>query len=318
MKRRTIIGMMIFSLFVYLCPSVYAAGKIAIFDFDDRLDESDTVAKYIEKTLREQEQGLIIDQYSGKGDEVVAKEIMKQLDQARYDLIITVTSDALTLAQHFLKKTPTLYTNVNNPLFLGFTTLDALGGNISGASYYVPIITQLDFLKRILPHVKKLGFLFDEKNRSRQAEVRESRDVCKTLGFKYAIRLISRAEELAEKVEELLEEGAEAIVVTSSETIYENLHLFKPLCNRVNIPIYSYHRKAVENGAVAALASDFYLMVDKLVLPMALQVLREQVSPGTMPAAFLEDNLIFINLTEANKLNIKIPQEIVQQATEIY
>jgi ABC-type uncharacterized transport system substrate-binding protein len=60
------------------------------------------------------------------------------------------------------------------------------------------------------------------------------------------------------------------------------------------------------------------MMVEKLVVPMALRVLREQVSPGTMPAAFLDKHLIIINQTEAQKLGVKIPEEILQQAVAVY
>jgi ABC-type uncharacterized transport system substrate-binding protein len=51
---------------------------------------------------------------------------------------------------------------------------------------------------------------------------------------------------------------------------------------------------------------------------MALRVLREQVSPGTMPAAFLDKYLIIINQTEAQKLGVNIPEEILQQAVAVY
>jgi len=318
MRRRQKIGILTLLLWIWFCSSVSAEWKAAIFDYDDRLYEPNTVAKYIEKKLRAEEETIKIDQYSGQGHEKIAVETLKYLDQAGYDLIITITSDALILAHHFLKNTPTLYTNVNNPLFLGVMTLDAPGRNISGASYYVPIAKQIAFFQQIQPELKKPGFLFDEKNRASKTEIGESRQVCHERALAYAIRLITAVEELPAAVEALIVEGVDAIVVTSSEKIYENLPLFKPLCDRENIPIYSYHKQAVQEGALASLTSDYYLMAEQLVTPMALRVLREGVSPGTMPVAFLEENLMVVNQTEAQKLGLDIPQEILQQATAIY
>lgn len=49
----------------------------------------------------------------------------------------------------------------------------------------------------------------------------------------------------------------------------------------------------------------------QLVVPMALRVLRESISPGAMPVAFLEKNLMVVNQTEAEKLGVDIPQEIL-------
>jgi len=318
MGQRRKIGILTLLLWIWFCSSVSADWKAAIFDYDDRLHDQNTVAKYIEATLRSAESDLTVDQYSGRGDEQIAVETLKRLDQSGYDLIITITSDALILAHHFLKNTATLYTNVNNPLFLGVMTLDAPGRNISGASYYVPIAEQMTFFQRIQPGLKKPGFLFDEKNRASKTEIGESRQVCHERDLSYVIRLITAAEELPAATEALIAEGVDAIVVTSSEKIYENLPLFKPLCDQANIPIYSYHKKAVQEGAIASLTSDYYVMAEQLVAPMALRVLREGVSPGAMPVAFLENNLMVVNQTEAQKLGLDIPQEILQQATDIY
>ncbi|PID57055.1 hypothetical protein CSB45_09060 [candidate division KSB3 bacterium] len=317
-KNVVITATFLFTVVLGLCSPAEAAWRVAIFDFDDRLHEADTVAKYLEKILLEREPTLEIAHYSGKGEERTAVKTIKELDRAGYDLIVTITSDALILAKHFLKTTPTLYTNVNNPLFFGFSTLEAPGKNISGVSYYVPIMQQLEFFKTIQPQLRTVGFIFDEQNRSKQAEVGETRESCNTLGLKYVIRLITTPQELVPKVEELIEQGVDAVIVTTSETVYNNIRLFKFLCDRAGIPIYSYHRKAVEQGAVAALSSDYYLMVEKLLVPMALRVLREGISPGSMPAAFLHENLMVINLTEANRLGIHIPPEFLRQATKIY
>ncbi|GAK56613.1 ABC-type uncharacterized transport system, periplasmic component [Candidatus Vecturithrix granuli] len=318
MQRRLKFEIIALLLWISSGSSVFAAWKVAIFDYDDRLHAPNTIAKYIETTLLSAEDQLTVEQYSGKANEQIAVETLKRLDQAGYDLIITITSDALILAHHFLKNTPTLYTNVNNPLFLGVMTLDAPGRNMSGASYYVPIADQIAFFQQIQPPLKRLGFLFDEKSRSSKTEIAESRAVCRANDLEYAIRLIAKAEELPAAARDLIAEGVDAIIVTSSEKIYTNLSLFQAICDNANIPIYSYHKTAVQQGAIASLTSDYYRMAEELIVPMALQVLREGVSPGAMPVAFLENNLIIINQTQAQKLGLTISDEILQQATAIF
>jgi len=53
-------------------------------------------------------------------------------------------------------------------------------------------------------------------------------------------------------------------------------------------PVYSFNKKGVKNGAVAALASDYFLMVDRLKLPMALKTIKDKVDHGTLPAGSLK------------------------------
>ena len=81
--------------------------------------------------------------------------------------------------------------------------------------------------------------------------------------------------------------------------------------------VYSFNKKGVKNGAVAALASDYFLMVDRLILPMALKTMKEKVDPGTMPAGFLKENIINLNAQQIEKLKLKVPHKISRKANWI-
>ena len=294
------------------------AYRVAIFDFDDRLKEKHTTAKYIENSLKLADKNIAVYQFSGKGNVTLSVKIMENLDAGGYDLIIIITSDALIIAHHVIKKTPTLYTNVNNPLSLGYRSLGPPGGNISGASYYVSIEKQLMLYKRILPNLENMGFIFDRNNKSKKVELPEVRETCKKMGIGYAISVVSHHEELNATAKQLIKEGMDALSIGSSGMLYNNISLFIATCDQEKIPVFSFNKKGVKQGAVAALASDYNLMVDKLVIPMALRILQNGISPGKMPAAFLDDNLIFINLLQAEKLNLTISQDILEKAIIVH
>ena len=55
-------------------------------------------------------------------------------------------------------------------------------------------------------------------------------------------------------------------------------------------------------------------MVDELILPMALKVLRDKINPGSLPAAFLQENVIYLNAPQIDKLKLKVPEEIAERA----
>jgi putative ABC transport system substrate-binding protein len=304
-------------LFFLIIPKTVDAHRVAIFDFDDRLNDTNTVAKYIERRLTSADAEIQVEQFTGKGKENLSVKIMQHIEQSGFDLVITITSDALIIAHHTLKKTPVLYTNANNPLFLGFKTLGPPGGNISGASYYVSIEEQFQLYRKIQPDLSFVGFIFDRDNKSRKVELPEARKTCRKLGIRYEIEIISKKEELATTTESLLARGVNAVIATSSGKIYDNIQDFISLCNRQGVPVYSFNRKGVKNGAVAALASDYYLMVDRLILPMALKTMKEKVNPGTMPAGFLKENIINLNAQQIEKLKLKVPHIISRKANWI-
>ena len=303
------VGLLIF----FQQTSLYAF-KVAIFDFDDRLEQPFTTAKYIENKIKIQGNEIKVDQYSGKKDTAFSIQLLNQLDNSNYDLLITITSDALIIANHVIKKTPTLFTNVNNPLSLGFQTLGPPGRMISGASYYISVEKQLAFYKEILPGLVKIGFIFDQHNKSKKVELPEVRKTCEKLGVSYEIEVVVSVKELEKAAVRLIREGVQAISVGSSDLLYNNISMIIDICDSSYIPVLSFNKNGVKNGAIAALSSDYKLMVDELIIPMAFKVLDNGINPGKMPIAFLKKNLIFINIAQAKKLKLNIVEEILDQA----
>jgi ABC-type uncharacterized transport system substrate-binding protein len=74
----------------------------------------------------------------------------------------------------------------------------------------------------------------------------------------------------------------------------------------------------VPEGAVAALSSDYYRMADELLMPMAVDVLKNKISPGDLPVAFLEKNSLFVNRSQLHRFGLRIPIEIQRAYDVIY
>jgi putative tryptophan/tyrosine transport system substrate-binding protein len=293
------------------------AQRVAIFDFDKRPQFPAALSQHIEDKLMALDDEISVVQYTAEGSETRAVKILSNLDQEGLDLIILITSDALIIAQHTLFKTPALYTNVNNPKILGFRTLGPPGGNISGVSYYIPVKKHLAVYKAIMPDLHQLGFLFDRHNQSRKAEVPEARTACAQLGLVFDSEFIETGGELRQAVERLITRGADAIVAASSDAIYEHIGAFLDITDSAKKPVFSFYKAGVSEGAVAALSSDYFQMADTLLIPMARQVLLENISPGEMPVAFLKQKKLFINTCQARKLGIKIPLQALIDTHEI-
>jgi putative ABC transport system substrate-binding protein len=320
LTRFLTILLVVIIIFKGFAPILFARQiyRVAIFDFDRREITPDPLNYHIETMLKERLKDIEVNHYSGQGDVSHSVKLLQAIDVKGYNLVITRTSDALIIAQHTLLNTPTLYTNVNNPLLLGFKTLGPPGGNISGVTYYIPIEKHLRIYKAIFPSLKKPGFIFDKHNKSSKVEVPETRDACAALGLKYEMEFVDSREHLRKAANTLIERGVDTIIAASSDTIYENIQTFLEDANRSGIPIFSFYKMGVSEGAVAALSSDYFRMADELLLPMATKVLEDKVSPGTMPVAFLEKNLLFVNRSQAKLFRIIIPFEFESKYDVIY
>ena len=217
---------------------------------------------------------------------------------------------------HKLKKTPWLFTNVNNPTFFGIQDPDNPGRNRSGVTYYVSVKEQLALFKEIMGgDLTTIGLIFDATAKSRKAELGEFRAAALALGITAEIALINKAEELPAAVGKLLNKKVNAVVATSSGKIYSNLDLISDICTENRIPIFSVNKKGVAEGAVCAFASDYYSMVDECLIPMAIQVLNGQ-DPGKMAVQTLKTPALYLNVTQAKRLGITIPGNLKKKASK--
>jgi len=294
--------------------------RVAIFDFDLRSEGQRTVAGHIETRLRQT--GLsfsTIRQYTGYEDENRSLAILEQIEAEGYDLVITVTSDAMIPAYHKLKKTPVLFTNVNNPKFYGIKDLAKPGRNRSGVTYYVPVAKQIAYFQRLTrTPIKKLGLIFDSTAKSRVAELRDFREEAEKTGIETVIALVDTTEDLPKKSFALVGKGVDAILLTSSNKVYKNAGVVVAVADDKQIPVFSVNKEGVSGGAIFAFASDYYLMVDQHLIPMAVDVLTKGVNPGDMPVRHLQEPALYLNLTQAKKLGLTIPEDIIARSIKTY
>ncbi|WP_108651300.1 ABC transporter substrate binding protein [Dongshaea marina] len=309
----------LFAIFITLgtVSLVYAEYRVAIFDYDDRLNHDNTVAKYIEKQLKDNDYEILVSQFTGRGEVVKSVQILKNIDAMGFDLLITITSDALILARHAVHKTPIIFTNANNPALLGVREDTKAIGNITGATYYIPIQEKIEFFRKVQKNMKAVGVIFDKNNKSKRVEVKETRVALRNLNIKGIVMQVENMDEYLSSVIDLIDLGMDSIIITSSGLLYENIHLITQVTNDSKVAVYSYNGKAVPKGAIASLTSDYYKMADELVIPMALDVLLNKKQPRDMPIRRLKNNDMLINLSAAKNIGLTIDKEIIDEAINI-
>ncbi len=125
-------------------------------------------------------------------------------------------------------------------------------------------------------------------------------------------------DQLHQAANRLIDRGVDAIVAASSGTLYENIHTFIRDADRKSVPVFSFYKMGVSDGAVVALSSDYFQIADELLLPMAQRVLKDKVSPGSMPAAFLDKTSLFVNRSQARRFNLHIPPKLKKEHEIVY
>lgn len=249
---------------------------------------------------------------SGFPDEQQIDGKIRELDP---DLVVTIGSKSTALVSRRIKDIPIVFSAVLNPISSGFVRgMQSSGNNLTGASLDIPIQTQLEKFKLIVPDLQKLGVIFTHDS---QPVVAEAEKVCSRIGLELVSVAISSEKEVPQAIEELAQKVdglwavADTVIFTPQSTQYLLLYTL-----RNGIPVMGPFTSFVKAGALFTLTWNDK-DIGRQAGELALKVLAGQHTsriPVTTPRMIY----LILNLRTSEQINLEIPSHIVSVAKEVY
>lgn len=221
--------------------------------------------------------------------------------------VLAVGIDALERLQT-IRNIPVLYTMVPSP-----QGIPAGAMNISGVSTNVSVERSLAAMADVAPQARRIGIIY--ASRSSERLVEEAAAGAQARGMQIVLRKVGKAAEVPPALEglrdkvDLLWMIPDSIVI-NSETVKQML-LFS-FQNRV--PVFTFSRKFVEMGAVAALnviPHDMGAQAGDLAVR-----LLGQGQTGPVRVAPRKTALV-INAKVARKLGLRLKEDILKRAEDV-
>jgi len=301
--------------FFLLCHNLSAREKTILIVKSSSSTPFLKAVEGFKKEIRKSEIEAILIEYDISDESKGEGQIAQKIRDLKPDLIVTIGSRSTAIVSQKIKDIPIVFCMVLNPVSSGFIqSMRSSGNNLSGASLDIPVRIQLEKFKLIVPKLKKLGVLFTQD--SKQVIV-EARRVCKKIGIELVPELIYSEREIPEAVETLAQEVdglwavADTIIFTPQSTQYILLYTL-----RNGLPFMGLSPSFVKAGALFTLACD-HKDVGRQAGELALGVLSGEEAlevPITIPRMIY----LCLNLRTADQINLKIPEEIVSVAKEVF
>jgi len=241
-----------------------------------------------------------------------------QIDKIRElnpDLIVTIGSKSTAFLSEHIRDVPIVFSAVLNPISSGFArSMRSAGGNLTGASLDIPIRTQLEKFKLIVPGLQKVGVICTHDS---EPVVQEAKRVCREIGLELVPAVISSEKEIPEAIEKLgqkvdgLWAVADTVVFTPQSTQYLLLYTL-----RQGIPFQGPFTSFVKAGALFTLAWNDK-DVGRQAGELAVRVLAGE-NPKYIPITTPRMIYLILNLRTAEQINLNIPPHIVSVAKEVY
>ena len=175
-----------------------------------------------------------------------------------------------------------------------------------------PIKEQVDLLMKIYPNAKTVGVVYCSSEVNSEVQVKAMKEYAESKGLKVETATISTVNDIQQAAQSLVGkvdvfyEPTDNIIASAMPTLVAITDAAKKgiICGEPNM---------VKAGGLITYGIDYY----KLGLQtgeMAADVLEGKGKPATMPIQLAKDLKVFVNKADAERLGVKIPEDVLKGA----
>jgi putative ABC transport system substrate-binding protein len=250
----------------------------------------------------------------GLGDRFA--EIAAEFVRLKVDVIVTA-GGAVPAAKRETSVIPIVFAVASDPV--GGGLVDSLahpGGNVTGLSLQLGDTSskRLEFLREILPRVRRLAVLANAGYRASVLEMQEVQTLSQGLGLEVIRLEVRRMEDIAPSME-VVKGQADAVYVAADPLLTNNRIHIGALALQAKLPTVNGAREYVEAGGLisyGASYSDLYRRAAEFVD----KILRGE-KPSNIPIEQPTKFELVVNLNTARALGLRIPEAFLLRADEV-
>ena len=172
---------------------------------------------------------VVIDVKNPKGDRDLTKTMAAEIVASKPDLVVSVSTSASSAIKDADKEAalPVVFADVGNFKELGIENIQHPGGFMTGVVVdNVPAAPKrMEILKTLLPGMKRVGILVNNKHVSYNEILKTHEDGAKKLGLKITWYNVTKKEEVSPAMVKFIADKPDAFMTTSEATISGNAPL---------------------------------------------------------------------------------------------
>lgn len=238
---------------------------------------------------------IIIDQFNAHGDITVGNSIASEMVQARYDLLLTMSTLSLQAVANANRggKTVQVFGLVADPAVagVGISWADPLKhpANLVGYGSFLPVENSFVIAREMLPSLKRVGVAWNPAEANSRAFVEKAREACLKLGIELREANVENSNSVLEAAESLVARDADALWIGGDVTVSVAADSVVAVGRRAHIPVFSITPGKPDRGTLFDYGADFY-QIGRQTADLAAEILR-----GADPAKIPIQNVVPVN-----------------------
>src|SRR5215467_7167141 len=207
---------------------------------------------------------IVIDQFNSHGDIAVGNSIAAEMVQARYDLLLTMSTLSLQAVANANrgKKTVQVFGLVADPAVagVGISRDDPLKhpANLVGYGSFLPVGDAFAIARQMFPGLKRVGAAWNPAEANSRAFVEKAREACQQMGIELLEANVENSNAVLEAEESLVSRDAEALWISGDVTVSVAADSVIAVGRKAHIPVFSITPGKPDRGTLFDYGADFY------------------------------------------------------------
>lgn len=316
MKRSLILIMMlVMAPFLCLADSIKNVAITAIVEHPSLDQIRDGVKDELTASGFKLNEDLNVQYRSAQGSSATAAQIARQFVAAKPDVIVAIATPSAQATVAATKQIPVVFAGITDPVAAKLIkNWHPSHTNVTGVSDYQEIGPQIEFMKKVVPNVKSVGYIYSP------SEI-NSTIVLKNLQNELNLQNISLVAVPAQRTADIstaantLKGKVDLIYTTTDNNVVSAYESLVKFANENKIPLLASFPDAIERGAVAAYGMSYY-DVGRQSGKLVVRVLNGE-EPGNIKPEIGQALRLVVNTDAAKKQGIVLSPEVIKSAYKV-
>jgi putative ABC transport system substrate-binding protein len=264
---------------------------------------------------------IVIDKFNAHGDISIGNSIAKEMVNAHYELLLTMSTLSLQAVANANRgrKTIHVFGLVADPVAagVGISRSNPLDHprNLVGIGSLLPVEDAFKIARQMFPALKRVGVAWNPAEANSRAFVEKAREVCHTLKIELLEANVENSNSVLEAEDALVARRAEALWIGGDVTVSIAADSVVSVGRRAHIPVFSITPGQPDRGTLFDYGADFYQIGIKTG-ELASRILRG-ADPAQIPITNEIPISFVVNTKALEHCNNQwhIPDDILRRAS---
>ena len=168
-------------------------------------------------------------------------------------------------------------------------------------------------MRKVFPNAKKIGIIYNSSEQNSVSEVKTLNELAKNYGFEVVEKAVTNGTELVSAAN-ILVKDIDLYYAIQDNTVSSYFPTLLEITDKHKIPVFATNNVYTNRGGLIAQGATDY-EIGYRAGEIAAEILKNGKKPSEIPIETIKNLKIEINRKNMEMLGIKIPEDVLKQAT---